>query len=70
MRDEKLCIWKYMSLQEDSTTFKDVDRSNNHELIRCKYECYGYGQYQEKGLILDCDYYKPLHKIMIKYGER
>ncbi len=70
MKYNNLCIWKYMSLQKESTTFKDVDRSKNHELLRCKYSCYGYGQYMEKGLILDCDYYKPLYRVMVKYSER
>jgi len=52
--DLEKCIWKHMSEDKNSTTFKDVDESHKY-LAVCKYSCDGYDNL--------CDTYKRLGSL-------
>ena len=57
---DRECIFKYV---------KKRDREDAFGLYRCD-NCRGFGQYTENGLILDCENYKPIGGLRVRYGER
>lgn len=58
---EDRCVWKVLSKDLSSSTFKDVGISNyTHPLYSCKYIC-------DLEMQKECQYFKDYYKLKEKY---